>query len=87
MSKRPTQVPQTYLIVASVVHRVAAQSLLVVVESRPRGVAVLLEVQTGEVELVDGLDVLGAQSGLGSIGDGAYIIGLGLPGEYGMDAV
>ena len=82
-----TQVPQTYLIVASVVHWITTQSLLVVVESRPCGVAVLLEVQTGEVELVDGLDIFGAQSGLGCIGDGAYVVGLGLPDEDGVGAV
>ena len=49
--------------------------------------AVLLEVQTGEVELVDGLDILGAQGGLGSIGDGAYVVGLGLPGEQHLAGV
>ena len=43
--------------------------------------------QTSEVELVDGLDILGAQSGLGCIGDGASIIGLGLPSQPGMYAV
>ena len=38
------QVPESQLIVAAVVERFAAQCLLVVVECRPCGVAVLLQV-------------------------------------------
>jgi hypothetical protein len=82
-----TQVPKTYLIVATVVQGVATQGLLVIVESRPCGVAILLKVQACKVKLVDGLDLLGAQRGLSSIGDGAYIVGLGLPSQHGMYAV
>ena len=50
LSKTGTaQIPQTHLQVAAIVLRIAAQTFLVVVESTPSGMTVLLQMQTGEV--------------------------------------
>ena len=73
--------PEPRLVEAPDVVGVAAERLLVVVEGRPGGVAVLLQVESGEEELVVGLRVLGRKGGLGGVGDGAYLVVLGRPGH------
>ena len=73
------QVPEARLVQAAHVQRVAVQSLLVVVEGRPCGVAVLLQVQARQVELVHRLALQRRQGSLGGVGDGADVVGLGVP--------
>ena len=43
--------------------------------------AVLFEMQTGEIELLRGLYLAGLQGGFGGVGYGAYLVGLGVPRE------
>ena len=73
------QVPQAHLHVAAVILGIAAQSLLVVIERAPGGVAILLKVQTCEVKLIDRLGILWRERSLGSIGDRTNLVILGIP--------
>ncbi len=43
--------------------------------------AILLQVQAGEIKLLHSLDFLGAQRSLGGIGDGSHLVGLWFPGQ------
>ena len=81
------QVPKSNLVEAAHVVGVAAQGLLIVVEGRPRCVAVLFQMQACQVELVARLALYWRQSSLGRIRDGAHLIGLGMPGEEGHSLV
>ena len=81
------QVPESHLVEAAHVVGVAAQRLLIVVEGRPCGVAVLFQVQARQVELVARLALDRRQGSLSRIGDGAHLIGLGMPGKEGHSHV
>ena len=74
-----TQIPESHLHVAAIVHRIATQGLLVIVEGRPRSMTVLLQMKTCEVELVNGFGVLWREGSLCGIRDGTYLIGLWIP--------
>ena len=74
-----TQIPQARLRVATHVHRIAAKGLFVVVECRPGGVTVLLQMQAREIELVDAFALHRRQSGFGGVGNGAHVVGFGRP--------
>ena len=74
-----SQIPQAHLHIAAVVQRVTPQGLLVIVECTPGGMAVLLQVQARQVQLVNGLRILWRERCLGSIGDGTYFVGLRFP--------
>ena len=73
------QIPQSHLHVASIVHRIAAQSLLVVVKCTPCGMAILLKMQTSKIQLVNGLCILWRQCSLGSIRYSTNLVGLRIP--------
>ena len=73
------QVPQAESVVATVVVGVAAQRLFIVIYGREGGVAVLFEVQPGEVKLLCCLYLGRLQGRFGGIGHGAYLVGLGVP--------
>ena len=75
------QIPQSGLVQTAHVVGVAAQRLLVVVQGRPCGVAVLLQVQSRQVQLVVGLGVHRRQRSFGGIGNRTNLVGLGLPGQ------
>ena len=71
--------PESHGIETTDVIGVAAQGLLIIVHRTPGGMAVLLQVQSGEVELLVGLHLFGQQRSLGTVGNGTYLIRLGLP--------
>ena len=72
-------IPQAHGVVAAHVVGVAAQTLLIVVYGRVCGVAVLLEMEPCQEELLYGLYLAGKQCGLGCRGDGTYLVRLGVP--------
>ena len=74
-----SQIPKTHLVQTAHIIGIATQSLLVVVEGRPRGMTVLLQVESRQIELVVGLRVSRRQGSLGSIGDRTNLIGFGMP--------
>ena len=74
-------IPKTEGIVAAHVDRVAAQSLLVVVNRVVGSVAILLKVQACEIELFGSLYFLRKKGSFGSIGDRTYFIGFTVPAE------
>jgi len=73
--------PQSHLIQTAVVVRITTQCLLVIICRIPGGVAVLFQMQTGEIELVIGFGVLRGQRCLGRIRDRTYLVGLSMPIE------
>ena len=74
-----SQVPKTHLVQTAHIIGIATQSFLVVVEGRPRGMTVLLQVESRQIELVVGLRVLRWQGSFGGIGDGPDLVRLGVP--------
>ena len=76
-----TQEPQSHLVQATHIVGVAAQSLLVVVESRPCGMSVLLQVKTREVQLVHRLAFHGWQGCFSAVGNRSNFVGFRVPLE------
>ena len=76
-------VPQSEGVETTDVVGVAAQGFLVVVGGRPGGVAILLQMQSGQIELLVGLHLFGQQGCFGTVGDGTYLVCLGVPTKHG----
>ena len=74
-----SQIPKAHLVQTAHIIGIAAQSLLIIVEGRPRGMTVLLQVESRQIELVVGLCISRRQGCLSSIGDRADLIWFGMP--------
>src|SRR5574344_533835 len=67
--------------ITSHIQRVTTEAFLIIIRGMEGGMTILFQMKTGKIQLLHRLDFFWSQGSLGTIGYGAYLIILCMPGE------